>query len=74
MAFGYGFDNDNDQNMYGGLGGYQYKQDIYNSNNDAYDNYSNSFDKYESIITKGKIESRVNTNIKGLAGRNINTI
>ena len=25
-----------------------------------------------AIIVKGKIESRVNTNIKGLAGRNIN--
>ena len=28
IAFGYGFNNDNDQNMYGGFGGYQYKQYI----------------------------------------------
>lgn len=54
MAFGYGFDNNNDQSMYGGFGGYQYKQDVYNSNNNAYDNYNNSFDKYEIYYNQGQ--------------------
>ena len=69
MAFGYGFDNDNDQNMYGGLGGYQYKRDIYNSNNDAYDNYSNRFDKHESYYSQRQNRVESEYKYKGASGQ-----
>ena len=69
MAFGYGFDNKNDQSMYGGFGGYQYKQDVYNSNNNAYDNYNNSFDKYESYYNQRQNRDENEYKYKGASGQ-----
>ena len=69
MAFGFGFDNNNDQSMYGGFGGYQYKQDVYNSNNNAYDNYNNSFDKYESYYNQRQNRDENEYKYKGASGQ-----
>ena len=69
MAFGYGFDNNNDQSMYGGFGGYQYKQDVYNSNNNAYDNYNNSFDKDESYYNQRQNRDENEYKYKGASGQ-----
>ena len=69
MAFEYGFDNNNDQSMYGGFGGYQYKQDVYNSNNNAYDNYNNSFDKYESYYNQRQNRDENEYKYKGTSGQ-----
>ena len=69
MAFGYGFDNNTDQSMYGGFGGYQYKPDVYNSNNNAYDNYNNSFDKYESYYNQRQNRDENEYKYKGASGQ-----
>ena len=58
MAFGYGFDNNNDQSMYGGFGGYQYKQDVYNSN-----------DKYESYYNQRQNRDENEYKYKGASGQ-----